>query len=436
MTPDAATTTATATAQQQQQQDDEEQAGVYCFGYGPMVNPIVRQRRGVHTIQEQAAILPEYRLTFAFGGVASVVPQRGYDVHGIVMKCQSAADWDKIQQFEAGYYAQPVQVYGYNDNDNDDSDSDAGGPVPIQAYVLIMLDYDESKLEKIPIEKLPQERYLRLLVDGMRRYGLDEDYIQDQILAVPFVPSRKPSQYQTFPAKSTPLPKITYERYQRLCQDDHNATTTPTTPTGLHNHHNNKQQPNTDNLYFIVGHYVILIGEHDPHHPGTMWFRENGLGQPDVTFVLHQTVVDPDIPFCATADEITASTQAWAENHLVEFISQCGFSAQRVMELSQEEEEADESGSNGSVDSGMFPVLVDSTRTTTTTTPQLSSPSQPGRRRGSRALRAIMKRMSIRKITGNGKKPNKKNVHATPEKDDTATAATAMTSTKTLEEPP
>ena len=135
---------------------------------------------------------------------------------------------------------------------------------------------------ELPIEKLPQEHYLRLIAAGMKQYGLDEDYIQDQILGVPFVPSRKPDNYLQFPVLEIPnqrqqhqqhppcssapphiLPKITLEHYQRICRDD------------------------PSHLLFIVGHHVILIGNHDPNHPGPTWFARNGFGKGDVTFVLH-----------------------------------------------------------------------------------------------------------------------------------------------------
>jgi len=308
---------------------DPAETDYWCFGYGPMVHPAVRQRRGVETGQEQAAILPEYRLTFAFGGVASVVKQRGYDVHGIVMRCSSTQSWNQMQEFEAGYYAATVDVYPYSSSAaaGDEEDDEPEASRPIKARVLIMLEFDESKLER-PIEKLPQERYLRLIAAGMRQYGVDQDYIQDQIMAVPFVPSRKPEDYRQFPVLTTDrnnnsqaLPKISMKHYQQLCSA--------------------AKQDNT-HLYFIVGRHVIWSGDHDPQHPGAIWFQRNGMGKGDVTFKLHQTIVDPDVTYCETRADITEQTICWAENHLVEFIGQCGFSAHRVMEVLEEEDDEQE----------------------------------------------------------------------------------------------
>ena len=46
---------------------------LWYFGYGPIVNDMVRKRRGIETTQIQPAYLPDYRLTFSFGGLANIV---------------------------------------------------------------------------------------------------------------------------------------------------------------------------------------------------------------------------------------------------------------------------------------------------------------------------------------------------------------------------
>ena len=145
--------------------------GTYYFGYGPMVHPIVRHRRGIEVVEEQPAILRNHRLTFAFGGVASVVPQRGYEIHGIVMKCKTADDWDKLQKSEGGYYATELDVHPYGNNTAelpvfDPEEEEEDDVPPIRAKVFIMLEFDQSKLEK-PLERIPQERYLRIIAAGM-----------------------------------------------------------------------------------------------------------------------------------------------------------------------------------------------------------------------------------------------------------------------------
>ena len=40
----------------------EKGSGIFYFGYGAMVNPISRQRRGVETLNEKPATLEDYQL--------------------------------------------------------------------------------------------------------------------------------------------------------------------------------------------------------------------------------------------------------------------------------------------------------------------------------------------------------------------------------------
>ena len=432
---------------------------IWYFGYGPMVHPTVRQRRGVQVSHAQAAVLRDHRLTFAFGGVASVVPQTGYDVHGVVMQCRTQDDWEKLQASEGGYYPVTVPVYPYESNRNtytqgngqrdesampvldvggdksDESDENSKpSGVPLHARVFIVHEYDGSKLDH-SIDRLPQERYLRLIAEGLAQYHGDEDYISDQIMGVAFKPSRKLEEYATFPALTLPpvpplvlsvydgnasasagqdflkypstisttetesidemgsshasyshslattesqclyqaydcyypatnhpnleasrdgddtdLPKITLAGYERLCQS------LPDIPNirGDNEHDENDFSMAAQDLtaasypahmLFLMGGHVLLIHNHPgPKHPGAMWFQSNAHAKlQDVTYYLHQTHVDPDIPFCDTEQDVTILHQLWAENLLVESIAQ-GLTVYRVFNLAddllEEEEEA------------------------------------------------------------------------------------------------
>ncbi|CAB9519645.1 expressed unknown protein [Seminavis robusta] len=344
--------------------------GVWYFGYGPLVHPMVRHRRGVQVVDEQAAILPNHRLTFAYGGVASVVEQRGYEIHGIVMKCQTHADWEKLQQSEGGYYARDVTVYPYSDVPSEEDlpvfcdspeqdDPQQQQHDAIRAKVFVMTEVDEAKLDE-PLERLPQERYLRLIATGMAKYNCDQDYINDQIMGVSFDPSRTPDNYSKFPVLQLPnpkrhsygffpkhasdtdfesasdlsalglfyhtaLPKITWHDYQRLCASESNDNTTMT----------------PKHLYCIVGKYIVLVHNPGKPHPGFQWFKANAMGQKDVTFYLHKTHVDPDIPFCETEHDINPVIHCpWAENLMSLAMGQ-GLNAYRVFELQSDSSQED-----------------------------------------------------------------------------------------------
>lgn len=278
---------------------------IYYFGYGPIVNPMVRRRRKLKTCDERPAILPEFRLTFAYGGIANMVHQRGYEVHGILMKFTSEEDWKLFQNYDAGYNdSDLVHVIPYDADEGDE---------PIAAYAMIMKEYDSSKLES-PIEQLPTERYLKLIANGMRDYNLDEDYIQDQIMSVPYVPSRKPEDYRTIPQASANLPKITLSKYQRLCQ-------------------------RSKDIYFIMSNKVVRLGPHDPEHPAAIWLRERIHGQANATLIIHRTIVEPNLPIADTAEELTPEHHAWAEDHAMDYFRTCNLSATKVYDLVEEGED-------------------------------------------------------------------------------------------------
>lgn len=290
------------------------------FGYGPMVHPSVRQRRDINVMDEQPAVLPDHRLTFAFGGVASIMRKRGFDVHGILMRCCTESDWEKLRGQESGYFPTSLEVYPYGKSlltrkespELDDSDSQVIETPPVRAYAFVMNDFEEKTAAADSLtEKLPHERYLKLIAAGMSKYSVEEDYVNDEILGVPFTPDRKPHEYLTFPRwpgfpVDTDLPKMSYKRYQKYCQKS------------------NKAQ-----LCFISGKHLILCAPHDIKHAGSIWFREHGFGKPDVSCHLQTCIVNPSLPYCRTPDEMTPAVQAWAENQMCISMAQ-GLTAHRV----------------------------------------------------------------------------------------------------------
>ena len=289
-----------------------EPPDIYYFGYGPIVNAAVRERRGVQTSHHQAALLPEHRLTFAYGGVANIVPARGFTVQGILMKVSSEKDWENLKQFDAGQYEpQLLQVFPYQAINHElDDPVDALDPaLATKAHVFVMRDFDETKLEK-PIEKKPQERYLKLITQGMLRHGADQTYVQDEIMACPYIPNRQPEHWYSFAQKYEKLPTITFEKYHKMCR-----------------------RAAADDLYFIMHRAVLKADAHDPANPSSQWMRHHAHGKQDVSFMVHTIVVDPDLPFCETPDGMTALHYLWAENHIFEFLQQAGITATKVFQL-------------------------------------------------------------------------------------------------------
>ena len=296
-----------------QQSNDDNDGPIYYLGYGPIVNKVVRKRRGLQTSDEQAAMLPEHRLTFAFGGKVNIVPQRGYEVYGVLMTFRNKADWEEFQKFDAGYNLDQVQVYPCQTPDK-----------AVTAYTFVMKDFDGEKLDSC-VEKLPQERYLKLIASGLRSYNVDEDYVQDQIMSVPYVPKAKPENFLRFPLIRQPLPSISFADYEeRLCR---NAT--------------------PGNTYFVIEKRVFKIDPHDPENPCAVWVRTRCHGQPDITFFAHIEVVDPDIPAVDNAQELTKLHYRWCEHNCLEYLKEGDLTATAVFELAETGETSAAGGPSG-----------------------------------------------------------------------------------------
>lgn len=318
---------------------DLKEGGVWYFGYGPIVHPDVRERRKVKIAGElQAAVLPDHQLTFCYGGFASLIPRRGFSVQGVLMKVASEEDWQRLKDFDSGYYVQQVlNVYPYDmknlrrhdvEDSEDEEDEECDDPLqcyrnspPVRAYSFVMTEYEESILEK-PIEKKPQERYLRLIARGMERHGVDPTYVQDEIMACPYIPNIPPEDWHEFPKAKESLRTIRYQKYLRMCK-----TAPPTV------------------IYFIMDDYVLKMTVPEANladNPVWQWTKRHCHGQPDNTFLLHSIGVDPDIPFAWSPAELTPLHYAWAENYMYISLEQAGLSATKIFRVTTEDDLGDE----------------------------------------------------------------------------------------------
>lgn len=279
--------------------------------------------------------------------------QRGYEVHGILMKIPKG-DWKDFQSYDVGYNeADLVHVIPYqpssrgtlssdvdknngnmgeDDDTNDENDDAAHDSLvedmitppaensassnSIQAYAMTMKEYDESKLDS-PIEQLPTERYLKLIANGMREYKVDEDYVMDQIMSVPYIPSCQPNDYRTIPfakQRNGSLPKISLAKYYKLCRK-------------------NSGKKDGGDVYFVIHRHVIKLGPHDPQHPAAMWVKERLHGQRDATWINHQSTVEPSLPPAERLEDLTLAHHAWFENHAMEFARKSNLTLEKVYEL-------------------------------------------------------------------------------------------------------
>ena len=262
-----------------------------------MTNPVARARRHVHTRQEHAAILPDYKLTFRAQGAGTVVPARFHAVHGVVMELASVEDWERLKVFETGYNFQTVQVQLYRHAHGNGEDLDVNGcnqqaeDCTVKAYLF--------SIEPHHPDVLPQERYLRVIAAGMRIHGVDDDFINDEILGVAYRPSRKPGHYLQFPTQAPVLPKIKKREYQKWAY-----------------------QRNC----FAVGHRVIQVHNLDLSIPLSSFVKNRLIGQTDVSWIVWETLLEPDLPACQTAADLTDVHRQWAEDQLCDLFQGPGIS--------------------------------------------------------------------------------------------------------------
>ena len=384
-----------SSASEASQFTSDESEAIYYFGYGPIVNPIVRLRRGCTIPPEniRSAILYDHRLKFVAGGTANIVKSRGWDVKGVLLRFDNKREWDAFRRFDANYEVRDISVSlidktnldpkcknehtaPFDDGREDDFDlSERSGLLsthrmhrscvvsgnaslndlsedysseeedyscpfsfePKSAKVdpnavkckTFMIDSDPGERHVInenscfrgngtdSVYAKPQERYLKLMTDGLRMHDVDETYIRDEILAVSYIPNERDKvvdqNYRSFPIAKK-FAKITQNKYEtKICKHPEKAT------------------------HFVIGNKIIKVDqEPESSNACIRWLRANGDGRGDMTLMIHQTFVDKDCFQLApvqTEDELTKEHRQWAEHMLVLYLERGDLTATVIGEL-------------------------------------------------------------------------------------------------------
>lgn len=234
------------------------------------------------------AVLLGFKIDFSTSGVANIIRCDENEeettctcVHGVLMDFDSEETWNRVLHSEAGYDLRVERFFEY------------GSDVPVAANVC----YLTNTKQKNGKSGIPQERYLRIIAEGMRYHGVKEEYIQKCILSADHVPSRKPHEYLSFPSKPEPLPSISYEAYVQR------AKTIPC---------------------FIVGDRVIdLVGNLPPRDvPIMRAIFAKAVGKPDFTAYMLETLYDPNLP--------DTDHWKWAIDQLVDIFTSTGIMAENT----------------------------------------------------------------------------------------------------------
>jgi hypothetical protein len=284
-------------------------SSVFYFGYGAMVNPTSRARRGVKTCSERPAILRDFELSFLLTGAATVNPAVGQEVHGVLMEFQDEKHWKIIQEFETGYDVLTGPVYPYGSQD----------AIQAHYFQLPLLERIQHALNQEP--RKPQERYLKLIASGMEHHGVSQEYVEQNIKSVDFIPTRRALEYLSFPLVTTAdtqedLAVFTWQEYiERSITVDTSTTESSRNPC------------------FLIGDKVVEIVNPDPESPVYSWMKGHAVGKKCCAFVIYQSLYDPDLPVCQEPGDLQDLHYRWAENQLVEFFKQTNVEARIIGKL-------------------------------------------------------------------------------------------------------
>ena len=301
-----------------------------------MCNPISRARRKIEGKNFWPALLPNHKIDFSNAGAASVVETKCSDtedgsshsslssssssaapaspiweegVHGVLMEFGSEENWERTEKSEKGYNLKQVWVYPYNEKRGEDQPQASSFLEPILANVFFFAG-------KVPdCEGIPQERYLKIIAEGMRHHNVCSDYVQNHILSAKCTPVRKPVDYISFPRDPEPLPTISYDDYVK--------------------------RATTDTPCFLLGGFVVDLASDLPEEsaPITKFMKHMFIGKQDIRPFLKEVFYDPDAMnpesgYCFTQDSFC--WQRWSENQLTDVFNSSGLKV-RVSHILEEQ---------------------------------------------------------------------------------------------------
>ncbi|KAL3910409.1 MAG: hypothetical protein SGILL_007701 [Bacillariaceae sp.] len=317
-----------STSEHSPQDEEEEEEHMFYFGYGAMCNPISRRKRNIHGVNYWPAILPNHRIDFSNAGAASVVevqcceectqskicpktspcrsmisavsppPAHGdCCVHGVLMEFKDPIMWDRTKKSEGGYSVKQIYVYPYEqDRPENEQQRPSLHLKPIKANVFYFAD------ETPEAEGIPQERYLRIIAQGMGHHNVCSNYVQKHILAAKCVPVRKPCDYIAFPrvqCDDGELSSLTFDDYVER------AKTTSC---------------------FLLGDFIVDIEEETlppDEAPICKFLKSTFIGKGDIIPILREIFYDPDVMHPSDCHCLFENFcwQKWSENQLTDIFN-------------------------------------------------------------------------------------------------------------------
>mmetsp|Transcript_22613 Transcript_22613/g.52183 ORF Transcript_22613/g.52183 Transcript_22613/m.52183 type:complete len:314 (+) Transcript_22613:50-991(+) len=156
--------------------DDGQQGGVvgsdtiWYFAIGSMMNPTSLSLREIVPIESHPAEILDHKLYF-FGrfGMAEGLPSPGDSFHGVVHKVDKE-NMEKLDKIESGYIRAPAKARIYNKEGDDKKEEEE---LDVWVYTR-----DKDKERNSDVDKPPSERYLEIMVEGAKYYGVRKEHIE------------------------------------------------------------------------------------------------------------------------------------------------------------------------------------------------------------------------------------------------------------------
>lgn len=260
------------------------------FAYGSMSNPISLKRRGLVPPESHPAVLEGFELSFMpANGFANIHPCPEGHLHGVVHLITDE-ELQRLETIEIGYEVQRHRVAPYGPE----------APAPMEADVFI--NQDEEPRDP-PV--LPQRRYLRIIEEGLRHFGVDEAWIEracDRCSQ----PTRAPEDYLRAPQAEDPDALPVWDARELRAQAGEGP------------------------YRMALGERVVEVEVHEQLHPIYHDIFGQMLSGDEVTLKMCMAIYEPDLPSVDGPDDITPAHQAWAENMVMEMARQAGADVRHI----------------------------------------------------------------------------------------------------------
>ena len=183
---------------------------------GSMMNKVSLNIRGVYPQESRPACLPDYELVFAMAdGFAAARRAPGKKLHGVLHRI-SRKELAELDIIEFWYVKEKVLVLPYQGAWN-------ASKIPsVEANVYVFNPQFVSEDPEKFAENLPSERYLDILKEGAKQFGLDPAYIERFLTNSKCVPRKQMSELKCFsiPSCDIPLPKWSLEQVKEKDKQD------------------------------------------------------------------------------------------------------------------------------------------------------------------------------------------------------------------------